>query len=140
MSFTVWSTSATVDGTVMAPYGQAGAAGPAANAYLYGFLDNEQRARLFYSSTSNTIALPKLVAPPVIPLNYVGCENTDGKTGPVFQLVQTGADYGATVAGNGPFLITLSFAAGSPDSASPFQFILDQGALLLIASTAYNGA
>lgn len=141
MAFTIWTANgtATVDGTAMIPYGQGGAAGPATGTWLYGFVDNSQRARFFYSSTANTIALPTLVAPPVVPLNFVGC-GSSATNGVVYQLVQTGSDYGTTVSGNGPYLVTLSFAAGSPDSASPFQFLLDSGAFLILASTAYNGA
>lgn len=136
MAFTVYSNAATVDGTALV----SGSGSLASGAYLYGFVDASQRARFFYSSTANTIALPTLVAPPVIPLNFVGVGNATAASCVVYQLQQTGSDYGATVAGNGPYLITLSFSAGSPDSASPFQFTLDQGATLLIASTAYNGA
>lgn len=124
-------------GTLMGPYGGT-AAGPATGAYLYGFIDATQRSRTFYSSFVNTIALPTLVAPPVIPLNFVGCGST-ATNGVVYQLSQTGSDYGATVAGLGPFLVTVSFTAGSPDSASPFQFTLDLGALLLIESNSTVG-
>ena len=136
MAFTVYSNAATVDGTALV----SGSGSLAAGAYLYGFIDASQRARFFYSSTSNSIALPTLVAPPVIPLNFVGVGNSTAANCVVYQLQQTGSDYGASVAGNGPYLITLSFSAGSPDSASPFQFTLDAGATLLVASTAYNGA
>lgn len=126
-------------GSALVPFGQAGAAGPASGAWLYGFIDSEQRARTFYSSSSNTIALPTLVAPPVAPLNFVGC-GTSATNGVVYQLVQTGADYGASVQGNGPYLVTLSFTAGSPDSASPFQFTLDAGAILIVSDQQYQGA
>jgi hypothetical protein len=136
MAFTVYSNAATVDGTALV----SGSGSLAAGAYLYGFVDGSQRARFFYSSTANSIALPTLVAPPVIPLNFVGVGNATATSCVVYQLQQTGSDYGATVAGNGPYLVTLSFSAGSPDSASPFQFTLDAQALLLIASTAYDGA
>ncbi len=136
MAFTVYSNAATVDGTALV----SGSGSLAAGAYLYGFIDGTQRARFFYSSTANTIALPTLVAPPVIPLNFVGVGNSTAANCVVYQLQQTGSDYGATVAGNGPYLVTLSFSAGSPDSASPFQFTLDSQATLLVASTAYNGA
>lgn len=136
MAFTVYSNAATVDGTALV----SGSGSLAAGAYLYGFVDGEQRARFFYSSSSNTIALPQLQAPPVIPLNFVGVGNATAANCVVYQLQQTGSDYGASVAGTGPFLVTLSFSAGSPDAASPFQFLLDSQALLLVASTAYNGA
>lgn len=139
MAFTVYSNNATVDATALTPWNGSSGSGPAAGVFLYGYLDGQQKARTFYSSTSNTIALPTLVVPPVVPLNFVNCGN-GAATGAVYQLVQTGADYGATIAGNGPFLVTLSFAAGSPDSASPFQFMLDTLAVLLISSTQYNGA
>lgn len=139
MAFTVYSNAATVDGSPLIPFGQAGAAGPATGVFLYGFVDGSQRSRFFYSSTANAIALPTLVAPPVVPLNFVDCGST-ATNGVVYQLVQTGSDYGATVSGNGPFLVTLSFSAGSPDSASPFQFTLDAQAMLLVSSTQYNGA
>jgi hypothetical protein len=126
-------------GTALVPYGQSGAGGPATGAYLYGFFDSEQRARTFYSSSSNSINLPTLVAPPVVPLNFVDCGST-ATNGVVYQLVQTGSDYGATVAGNGVFLVTISFSAGSPDSASPFQFTLDAGAVLIVSDIAAQGA
>lgn len=128
------------NGGALLPWNGSSGAGPAAAQYLYGYLDSEQRARTFYSSFANSIALPKLVAPPVIPLNFVGCDNTNGLTGAVFQLVQTGADYGATVQGTGPILVTLTFSAGSPDSASPFQFLLDPGCVLITTGTQYQGA
>ena len=111
----------------------------ASGAYLYGFVDSSQRARFFYSSSANSINLPTLVAPPVIPLNFVGVGNSTAANCVVYQLQQTGSDYGATVAGNGPYLITLSFSAGSPDSASPFQFTLDQGCMLLVESNSNAG-
>jgi hypothetical protein len=141
MTFTAYAgpSGASVDATALVPWNGTSGAGPSAGVYLYGFIDGSQRARFFYSSTANTIALPTLVVPPVVPLNFVNCGNS-AVLGAVYQLVQTGSDYGATVAGNGPFLVTLSFSAGSPDSASPFQFTLDAQALLLVASTAYNGA
>lgn len=124
-------------GTLMGPYGGT-AAGPASGAYLYGFIDASQRSRTFYSSSAATIALPTLVAPPVLPLNFVLCGST-ATNGVVAQLSQTGSDYGATVAGLGPFLVTVSFSAGSPDSASPFQFTLDAGAILIVSDQAYQG-
>jgi hypothetical protein len=136
MAFTVYSNNATVDGTALV----SGSGALSAANWLYGFVDGSQRARFFYSSSSNTIALPLLAAPPVIPLNFVGVGNATAANCVVYQLQQTGSDYGATVAGVGPFMITLTFAAGSPDSASPFQFTLDSQALLLVSSTAYNGA
>lgn len=136
MAFTVYSNAATVDGVALL----SGSGSLANTAWLYGFVDGSQRARFFYSSTSNTIALPLLTAPPVIPLNFVGVGNATAANCVVYQLQQTGSDYGATVAGNGPFLVTLTFAAGSPDSASPFQFTLDAQAMLIVSSTAYNGA
>lgn len=126
-------------GTALIPYGQSSAAGPATGAYLYGFADSSQRARFFYSSSANSINLPTLVAPPVVPLNFVGC-GSSATNGVVYELVQTGSDYGATVSGNGPFLVTLSFSAGSPDSASPFQFTLDAGAILIVSDIAAQGA
>jgi hypothetical protein len=125
-------------GTALAPWNGSTGAGPSAAAYLYGFADASQRARFFYSSSANAIALPTLVVPPVVPLNFVNCGNS-ASLGAVYQLVQTGSDYGATVAGNGPFLVTLSFSAGSPDSASPFQFTLDMGAILIVSDQAYQG-
>lgn len=136
MAFTVYSNAATVDGTALV----SGSGTLAAGAFLYGFVDGSQRARFFYSSTSNSINLPTLVAPPVIPLNFVGVGNATAANAVVYQLQQTGSDYGASVAGNGPYLVTLSFSAGSPDSASPFQFTLDAQAMLLIASTGFDGA
>jgi hypothetical protein len=111
----------------------------ASGAFLVGFIDGSQRARFFYSSTANSINLPTLVAPPVIPLNFVGVGNATAANCVVYQLQQTGSDYGATVAGNGPYIVTLSFSAGSPDSASPFQFTLDSQAVLLIESNGTAG-
>jgi hypothetical protein len=112
----------------------------ASGAFLYGFIDGSQRARFFYSSLANSINLPTLVAPPVVPLNFVGVGNSTAANCVVYQLQQTGSDYGLTVAGNGPFIVTLSFSAGSPDSASPFQFTLDAQATLLVESFGTAGA
>jgi hypothetical protein len=144
MAFTVYSNAATVDGSALFAYGIAtsstAGAGPAAGVYVYAIGDGQQKLRFFYSSTANSIALPTLVAPNVVPTNFNPCATTASAAGPIYQLVQSGSDYGAATTAGGPYLVTLSFSAGSPDSASPFQFMLDLSAVILVASTAYNGA
>lgn len=129
-------------GTALVATSATAGTGPATGAYLYGFMDGEQKFRSFYSSSANSISLPTLVQPPVVPTNFYSC-GTAG-AGVVYQLVQTGSDYGTGTtgfAGQGMYMVTLSFAAGSPDAASPFQFFLDQQCLLIVsnATSGYEG-
>ena len=84
-------------GTALAATGATAGTGPSTGAFLYGFMDGEQKFRSFYSSSANTITLPTLVQPPVVPTNFYSC-GTSG-AGVVYQLVQTGSDYGTGTTG-----------------------------------------
>jgi hypothetical protein len=129
-----YSTTAGSDLTIIGPSLNTG---PPTGTSIYGFVDGEQKAHYFYSSQANTIALPTLVAPNIVNTNFV---QLGGASSVIYGLSQTGADYGTggTIpTGIGAVLVCLSFAAGSPDAASPGQFYLDIYGLLLTTSGVY---
>lgn len=115
-------------------------AGPASGVSVYAIGDGEQKLKFFYSSQANGIALPTLVAPNVVPTNFI---QLGGTAGVLYALQASGSDYGTggtTPTGLGAILATLSFSAGSPDAASPFQFVLDQSAIIIVSDLVYQGA
>ena len=86
---------------------------------LAGFIDGENRAKLFYTDGS-TISLPT-VATVILNLYWNGA-------------------FGVSTAGYmfGPVKLIVTYATGSTDAASPSQFVLDQNTMLIVASTAYG--
>jgi len=86
-----------------------------AGAYIAGYLDGENRAKMFYTDGSS-IALPTLVS-----VTQVSMTDASGTS-------KTGGYY-----------VVLSFAAGSPDATSAnSEIYLDQNGLLIVAGTAYG--
>jgi hypothetical protein len=74
--------------------------------YIVGFLDGEQRARLFDAS----VALP---SPAVAPVQITDPQGNS----------------------TGGYYLQLTYASGSLDAGSPAQFTLDQYAMVIVANT-----
>jgi hypothetical protein len=86
-----------------------------AGSYIAGYMDGENRAKFFYTDGSS-IALPTLVS-----VTQVSIVDSAGNT-------KTGS-----------YLVTLSYAAGSPDATSAnSEIFLDPYGLLIKAGTAYG--
>jgi hypothetical protein len=86
-----------------------------AGSFIVGYLDGESRAKMFYTDGS-TVSLPTLVS--VSQITYVDSAGTT-KTG--------------------GYVVVLNYSAGSPDSTSAnSEIFLDDGGLLLKASTAFG--
>lgn len=91
--------------------------------YVAGFLDGEQRSRIFYTDGS-IIALPTMKYLQQFQYSDVG-------------LLGTNPSGGANKAGG--FRIALTPASANLiDATSPMTFYLDQNAMLIFASTAYG--
>ena len=90
-----------------------------ANTWIAGFLDGENRAKLFYTDGS-TIALPT----PVTTILHLYWNGAFGVAMPAYQF--------------GPVDLLVSFATGSTDAASPALYKLDPNALVILASTQYG--
>lgn len=86
---------------------------------LAGFIDGENRAKMFYTDGS-TISLPT-VATVIISLYWNGAFGV-----------------GTPAWAYGPVKLIVTYATGSTDAASPSQFTLDQNAQLIVSSTAYG--
>lgn len=83
-----------------------------AGSFIAGYIDGENRAKLFYTDAAPT-ALPTLVS--------------------VTQISQVDA---AGTTKTGAYLVQLSYSAGSPDATSAnSEIFLDQSGLLIKAST-----
>ena len=104
--------------TTFSNYNVTATLSPPANTYVVGFLDGELRSKLFYTDGS-TIALPTLVS-----LAYLEYWNgAFGVSTPAYQV--------------GWFVITVKYATGSPDAASPAVFRVDQNAMLIYTTSSY---
>lgn len=88
---------------------------PGSTTYIAGYLDGENRAKMFYTDGA-TIALPTLTK-----INQVSIVDAAGNT-------KTGAYY-----------VTLAYTAASPDATSAnSQIYLDEFAMLVTAGTQYG--
>lgn len=89
---------------------------PGSTTYVAGYIDGENRAKLFYTDGS-TVALPTLT-----------------------NITRTSQIDAAGTTKTGSYYVTLAYSAGSPDATSAnSQIYLDQFAIL-ITSTAQYGA
>lgn len=90
-----------------------------ASTWVAGFFDGENRAKMFYTDGS-TIALPT----PVTVILNLYWNGAFGVATPKYQF--------------GPVKLQVTFATGSTDAASPATYVLDENALVILASTAYG--
>ena len=91
---------------------------PGTTTYCAGFLDGELRSKLFYTDGSS-IALPTIST-----ISYIEYWNGAFGVGtPAYEV--------------GWFTLTVKYATGSPDAASPAVFRLDQNAILIVTTTSY---
>ena len=98
---------------------------------IFGFLDGENRAKYFYSSTAGSLALPTLSAVPnAVPFGAVPLGTAGASL--VYAVVLGGVI--------GMLYFQVTPAAGSPDAASPMQYSLDPYGVLLTDSATLEWA
>jgi hypothetical protein len=90
--------------------------------YVAGYLDGEERGRVFYANNDTGTAgvSPEIGLPTLISITQLSQVDNLGNT-----------QYGG-------YKIVLDFGANSSDYSSPMNLFLDQNAMLIIASTQYG--